>query len=173
MDASETLIEAAGRIPVAAQQALSGIDSQTLHAQPAGRGNSIAWLVWHAARQLDAQLAALSGEDQVWSRDGWAQRLGVDRGPKEIGFGDSIADVAALRVNDPALLADYLSDAVAELVGYLATTTEDMLDEVVDTHWDPPVTRGVRLVSIIDDAVAHLGQAAYVRGVVADWSIGY
>ncbi len=171
MDASEVLIEAAGRIPSAAQQALTGIDSQALHAQPDGRGNSIAWLVWHAARQLDAQLAALSERDQVWSRDGWAQRLGIDRGPNEIGFGDSVADVAALRVNDPSVLAAYLDAAVAELVDYLATSPE--WDDVIDTRWDPPVTRGVRLVSIIDDAVAHLGQAAYVRGLVSDWSIGY
>ena len=171
MDASQILIEAAGRIPGAGRQALSRIDSQTLHAQPAGRGNSIAWLVWHAARQLDAQLAALSGEPQVWSRGDWGQRLGIDRGPKEIGFGDSVNEVAALRVSDPDVLAAYLDAAVAELVEYLATEPE--LDEVIDTRWDQPVTRGVRLVSIIDDAVAHLGQAAYVRGVVSDWSIGY
>lgn len=171
MDASQILTEAAGRIPGAARQALSGIDSQTLHAQPGGRGNSIAWLVWHAARQLDAQLAALSGEEQVWDHDDWAQRLGIDRGTHEIGFGDSIAEVAALRVSDPDLLAAYLDAAVADLIGYLSTNPA--LDEVVDTRWDQPVTRGVRLVSIIDDAVAHLGQAAYVRGVVSDWSIGY
>jgi hypothetical protein len=171
MDASQILIEAASRIPGAAHQALSGIDSPTLHSLPAGRGNSIAWLVWHAARQLDAQLAALSGEPQVWSRDDWAPRLDIDREADEIGFGDSVAEVAALRVNDPTALAAYLDAAVAELVRYLATNPE--LDEVVDTRWDPPVTRGVRLVSIIDDAVAHLGQAAYVRGVVSDWSIGY
>ncbi|MCE1174300.1 MAG: DinB family protein [Propionibacteriales bacterium] len=171
MDAFEILVEAAGRIPGAAQQALSGIDSHTLHSQPAGRGNSIAWLVWHAARQLDAQLAALSGDDQVWSRDDWSQRLGIDRGPQQIGFGDSVAEVAALRVSDPTLLTAYLEAAVAALVDYLATAPA--LDEVVDTRWDPPVTRGVRLVSIIDDAVAHLGQAAYVRGVVSDWNIGY
>ncbi len=107
----------------------------------------------------------------MWSRDDWAQRLGIDRGADEIGFGDSVAEVAALRVSDPTALAAYLDAAVAELVAYLATNPE--LDEVVDTRWDPPVTRGVRLVSIIDDAIAHLGQAAYVRGVVSDWTIGY
>ncbi|HNV11243.1 MAG TPA: DUF664 domain-containing protein [Propionibacteriaceae bacterium] len=47
------------------------------------------------------------------------------------------------------------------------------MDVVIDTRWDPPVTRGVRLVSVIDDAVAHVGQAAYARGVVEGWSIGY
>ena len=33
-------------------------------------------------------------------------------------------------------------------------------------HWDPPVTLMARLVSIEQDAVQHLGQAAYVRGVL-------
>ena len=36
----------------------------------------------------------------------------------------------------------------------------------VDEHWDPPVTLLARLVSIEQDAVQHLGQAAYVRGVL-------
>ena len=36
---------------------------------------------------------------------------------------------------------------------------------MVDEHWDPPVTAGVRLVSVIGDALQHLGQAAYVKGL--------
>jgi hypothetical protein len=37
---------------------------------------------------------------------------------------------------------------------------------VVDEAWDPPVTLGVRLVSVIDDCAQHAGQAAFVRGIV-------
>jgi hypothetical protein len=36
---------------------------------------------------------------------------------------------------------------------------------VVDEAWDPPVTLGVRLVSVIGDDMQHAGQAAFVRGV--------
>jgi len=36
---------------------------------------------------------------------------------------------------------------------------------VVDELYSPPVTLGVRLVSIVDDCLQHLGQAAYVRGL--------
>ena len=43
----------------------------------------------------------------------------------------------------------------------------DDLDRVVDRRWDPPVTVGVRLVSVADDSLQHLGQAAYVRGLLA------
>ena len=38
--------------------------------------------------------------------------------------------------------------------------------DVVDRAWNPPVTRGVRLVSVVDDAAQHAGQAAYVRGLL-------
>ena len=36
---------------------------------------------------------------------------------------------------------------------------------MVDERWDPPVTAAVRLVSVVDDAVKHLGQAEYVLGL--------
>ena len=46
----------------------------------------------------------------------------------------------------------------------LQALTPADLDRVVDEDWDPPVTLGVRLVSIADDGLQHLGQAAYARG---------
>lgn len=157
----------------AATTVLAGISVETLHAQPGGAGNSIAWLMWHAARQLDYQLAELTGTEQVWTVGNWGERLGVDRGANTMGFGDSPADVAALRVGDAAALGEYLAAAVAALNDYIATLSEADFDEIIDTSWDPPVSRGVRLVSIIDDAITHLGQAAYARGLVDSWSIGY
>lgn len=173
MDHTDVLIDAAGRPLDSAEQALRGISRESLHARPAGRGSSIAWLVWHAARQMDAQLAHLAGTAQVWSEGGWAERLGIPRGPKAIGFGDTPDDVAALVVDDPGLLLEYLRTVVATLVGHVEGLSASDLDDIIDTRWDPPVTRGVRLVSIIDDAVAHVAQAAYARGLVEDWRIGY
>ena len=41
----------------------------------------------------------------------------------------------------------------------------DELDRIVDRRWDPPVTAGVRLVSLVGDCLQHLGQAAYVKGL--------
>jgi hypothetical protein len=36
----------------------------------------------------------------------------------------------------------------------------------VDERWTPAVTLGVRLVSVLADDLQHVGQAAYVRGLV-------
>jgi hypothetical protein len=41
------------------------------------------------------------------------------------------------------------------------------LARTVDDRWDPPVTLGVRLVSIADDSLQHVGQAAYLRGLLS------
>ena len=173
MDSRAILTDAASRPVDAASQVLDGLSPDALHTLPEGRGNSIAWLLWHAARQADVQLAALNGEDEVWASGEWAARLGVDRGAGDFGFGDGVDAVRALTVSDPDALLDYLAatmDAVATHAGGL---TDDDLDEVVDMRWTPHVTHGVRLVSIIDDAAVHVGQAAYVRGLLEGWSIGY
>ena len=39
------------------------------------------------------------------------------------------------------------------------------LAEVIDRSWDPPVTRGARLVSVSEDALQHVGQASYLAGM--------
>jgi hypothetical protein len=51
-------------------------------------------------------------------------------------------------------------------VDYISTLTEGDLARVVDTRWEPPVTVSVRLVSVIADDLQHVGQAAYVRGIL-------
>lgn len=171
MNIADLLSDAARRPVESADAVLKDISEEALHAMPEDRCNSIAWLVWHAARQADVQLAELSGADEVWA-DGWAQRLGVDRGIGDFGFGDDADRVRALRTRAEPL-RDYLGAVCDAVVSYVGGLSAEDLDEIVDRSWDPPVTRGVRLVSIIDDAVAHVGQAAYVRGLVSGWSIGF
>jgi hypothetical protein len=39
------------------------------------------------------------------------------------------------------------------------------LDRIVDDSWTPPVSLGVRLVSVLSDCLQHAGQAAFIRGV--------
>ena len=172
MDHSDVLKDAAQRPADTAAVVLNDISTQTLNATPGGSGNSIAWLIWHAARQMDVQTVAMSGAESVWESGDWARRLGVDRGADDFGFGDSADRVASLRVEDATALREHLQACVDALVAYTDGMTAADLDDVVDDSYDPPTTRGVRIVSIIDDAVVHLGQAAYARGLVEGWSLG-
>jgi hypothetical protein len=66
----------------------------------------------------------------------------------------------------PDVLLGYLDAVTARTRELLVGVTPDTLDRIVDRRWNPPVTLGVRLVSIADDSLQHLGQAAYLRGLL-------
>ncbi|MBI2243680.1 MAG: DUF664 domain-containing protein [Nocardioides sp.] len=145
--------------------AVEGLDKDQLAHRPAPDTNSIAWLIWHTARVQDAQVAHLAGTEQVWSTQGWVERFGLPFDPADHGYGHSSDQVGKVRATGD-LLAGYLRAVHEATVAYLRGLTDDDLDDVIDTRWDPPVTRGVRLVSIVDDDAQHVGQAAYLRGLL-------
>ncbi|MGO4661417.1 DUF664 domain-containing protein [Terrabacter sp. 2TAF16] len=78
----------------------------------------------------------------------------------------SSADVGRFTVADPALFAAYHAAVHERTVALVEELDDTAYARVVDDRWDPPVTVAVRLVSVLDDAVKHLGQAEYVRGLV-------
>jgi hypothetical protein len=144
---------------------VGGLDADQLAHRPTADANSIAWLVWHAARVQDAQIADVAGTEQVWFTQSWADRFGLDLDSGDTGYGHTAEQVGKVRAGGE-LLAAYLTAAHQATVDYLKTVTEADLDRIVDERWTPPVSLGVRLVSIADDDAQHLGQAAYLRGVL-------
>ena len=166
MDVAALLLELFGRVPPVAEAAVDGLDTDALTARPAPGANPVGWLVWHLARVQDHHLAELLGEDQVWVGGDWAARCGLDPDPSNTGYGHSEDEVAAVRPEGAGVLLDYLDAVHARTTAMLAGLAADDLDRVVDRRWDPPVTLGVRLVSVADDALQHAGQAAYARGLL-------
>ena len=75
--------------------------------------------------------------------------------------------MAAVRPEGPEVLLEYLDAVAARTRTMLEGLVAPDLERVVDRRWDPPVTLGVRLVSIADDGLQHVGQAAYVRGLLS------
>jgi hypothetical protein len=132
--------------------------------RPTSTANSIAWLIWHSARIQDAQLAAICEIEQVWFSGEWVDRFNLDLPRDAHGYGHTAEEVGKIRV--PAdLLAGYYHAVHKMTLEYIAGVTPEELARVVDENWDPPVTASARLVSIFDDCMQHLGQAAYVRGI--------
>jgi hypothetical protein len=85
--------------------------------------------------------------------------------PSNIGYGHDPADIGTVRPDGPSVLIEYLEAVDRRTRSFLEQLTPDDLDRIVDRRWDPPVTLGVRLVSIADDSLQHVGQAAYLRGL--------
>lgn len=166
MASTDLLVDAYGRIRERVHGAAAGLSPEQLSYRVDSKANSIAWLVWHLTRVQDDHIADAAGSEQVWTSGGWVQRFGLPLPEHDTGFGHSSDEVAAVQVRSPELLTDY-HDAVSEqTLSYIKGLTDDDLGRVIDDSWDPPVTLGVRLVSVIGDNMQHVGQAAFVRGIV-------
>ncbi|MGO8824057.1 MAG: mycothiol transferase [Acidimicrobiales bacterium] len=166
MDTSSLLLELYGRIPPLAADAVDGLDAGQLCRAPAPAANTIGWLVWHLTRVQDDHIAELLGAEQIWAGGDWARRFGLTPDPSNTGYGHSMEEVHAVRPDGPAVLVGYLAEVDARTRSMLEDLVPADLDRVVDRRWNPPVTLGVRLVSVADDCLQHVGQAAYARGAL-------
>ena len=166
MRGTDLLADAFGRIKETVHRSVLGLSGEELAFRLDEDTNSITWLVWHLTRVQDDHVADAAGTSQVWSDDGWDRRFGLPFPAEETGYGHDADEVSAVRVPSGDLLTGY-HDAVHErTLRYLSTLSDDDLDRVIDESWDPPVTLGVRLVSVINDDMQHAGQAGFLRGVV-------
>ncbi|MFC4031938.1 DUF664 domain-containing protein [Streptomyces polygonati] len=167
MNSAELLADAFGRIKEEVHGAVEGLTSDELAERPGPDANSIAWLVWHLTRIQDDHVADVAGQEQVWTSQGWEERFALPFQAGATGYGHDPSEVAAVTVQDPALLTGYYDAVHERTLAYLTDLTADDLDRVVDKRWNPPVTLGVRLVSVICDDLQHVGQAAFLRGLLA------
>ena len=166
MESKGLLLEIYGRIPPLVRDVLHGLTPDAVTSQPVPGANTIAWLVWHLTRVQDHHMSDILKTEQLWVGGDWAERVGLAPDPENTGYGHSEDDIPSIRPGDPSVLEAYLEAVQARTVALLERTTPADLDRVVDTRWDPHVTMGVRLVSIADDSMQHIGQAAYVRGLL-------
>jgi uncharacterized damage-inducible protein DinB len=168
---ADLLADAFGRVREAVHGAVDGLTPGQLAFRPDNGSNSIGWLVWHLTRIQDDHIADVAGTGQIWtSASGgaatWADRFGLPFAAAATGYGQGSEAVTALQVRSGELLTGYYDAVHQETLSYIQELTDADLDRVVDKAWDPPVTLGVRLVSVISDDLQHAGQAAYLRGII-------
>jgi uncharacterized damage-inducible protein DinB len=114
----------------------------------------------------DDHISEVADAEQIWTAREWSERFGLPLPVTSTGYGHDSEHVAAVRVDSPDLLTGYYDEVHERTIDYVRGLTDADLDRVVDRAWNPPVTLGVRLVSVIDDDTQHVGQAAFVRGVI-------
>lgn len=165
MNVAELLGDGAERVHDVVHQVLDGIDARTLTERLDPRANTVAWLIWHLTRVQDNHVSDAAGQEQVWLRDGWVERFDLPLDRRDTGYGAGAEQVASVRASSELLIGYH--DAVYKATrDWLRQLRPGDLDRVVDEQWDPPVTLGVRLVSVLSDDLQHAGQAALVRGVI-------
>lgn len=166
MTSSQLLTDGFGRIREVVHETAGGLTPRQLAYRPVEGANSIAWLIWHLTRIQDDHVAGAADTAQAWTDDGWADRFALPFDPSDTGYGHSPNEVAAVRVESADLLTGYHDAVHDRTVEYVSALTDGDLERIVDRAWDPPVTLAVRLISVISDDLQHVGQAAYVRGLL-------
>ena len=162
----ELLIDGYGRALGVLEQALEGLTQDDLNRQPHPDSNSIGWITWHLTRVQDDHISDLTGEEQLWIRDKWYSRFNRAPDTKDIGFGHSSEEVAAFRSPDAKTLLEYHRAVLERTKQYITNLSLDDLDRELNEPWYQPLpTLGVRLISVLDDTLEHVGQVAYLRGL--------
>ena len=169
MESGELLGDGFGRIRGLVERVLApGLGPDALWWRPDPDANSIGWLLWHLTRVQDNHVSDIAGGEQIWTSDGHADRFvafGVDPSPANTGYGHDTDQVGAMHPTAEALLA-YHEATYDRTMEYLGSLDADELDRIIDTSYDPPVSVGVRLISVLGDSWQHVGQAAYLRGML-------
>lgn len=149
------------------ERAFEDVDLEQVNAFPAANSapqiKSMGWLAWHTAREVDLQIAHLKGTEPLWVTGNFTKDFDFLVKADEDGWNHSLEQAKAITVSSKESVMAYLKAAIDQAVVYIDSLDEDSLTDIVDESWTPAVTRGVRLVSIIDDASMHSGQVFYSR----------
>jgi hypothetical protein len=108
--------------------------------------------------------------EQLWIKDGWHERFHRKPDPNETGWGHSFEEVGKFRVLDIQMLLDYHRAVMKTSIGYLNRLSEEELERECPASWQPGTTAPVslRIIGNINDCFQHVGQAAYVRGLIQE-----
>ena len=167
MEPKDLVVDALGRVQETLQRVLDGLTMEQLLHRPSNDTNSIAWLAWHLTRVQDHHMSDLAGRPQAWVSEGWHAKFNMPPEPLNTGTGHTPEQVAALRPPDGETLLAYYDAVYERSKAYLETVTPADLDVVLnEPQYQPMPTVGVRLVSVVNDATQHSGQAAYLKGLI-------
>ena len=98
VSATDLLIDGFERVRGVVHRVLEDASEEMLTFRIDPGANTAGWLVWHLTRVQDDHIADVAGGDQVWIAQGWHERFGLPFEPTATGYGQSDADVAAVRV---------------------------------------------------------------------------
>ncbi|MBN1177477.1 MAG: DinB family protein [Dehalococcoidales bacterium] len=150
------------------ENVLDGLTLGDLHKRPAPDANTIGWLLWHTARSYDRTLGDVMYGEQLWTKEGWYRKFNRSSDPDDTGYRHNFEEVGNLRIPDIRTLIDYQRAVIKASIEYVEKLTEEELDREcpLSTHPGTTASVGRRIIGNINDCYQHLGQAAYVRGLI-------
>ena len=167
MDVQELFLDSLAKADGDLRRAVDGLTRDELMAQPAGpRSNPIGWLLWHLTRAQDNLGSRAAGKATVWASQKWYEKLGMEETP---------ASFTPDTVNtfDPKSL-----DTIMGFYDAVYASTQEWAKALKEADFDrespaanpsqPSRTVRELLAIIVNDNVQHIGQVAFLRGMVRE-----
>ena len=166
MEFQQLLVNVFERISQTLEKALDGLTQDDLHYLPNPDCNSIAWLAWHLTRAQDSVISSLMHKEQCWITEQWYSKFGRKPEPTDRGVGDNSEDVANFRPSNSKMLLNYHWAVLKSTKEYINRLTTAELGREIDNPRSPTV--GLRITDIINDNIQHIGQIAYLCGMLKE-----
>ena len=149
-------------------EVLEGLTMDDVHKRPAADANTIGWLLWHTARSLDRTVGDIILGEQLWIKDKWYVKFGRSIDSNDTGWRHTVDDVGKFRIPNIQSLREYFHVVVQVSIEYLESLNEEGLDQLFDNSLNPGTMIPVyqRIEGNIVEHFQHIGQAAYVRGLL-------
>ncbi|MFC2040974.1 DinB family protein [Chloroflexota bacterium] len=164
MEFQQVLLRIYERASGILEMALDGLTKDGLNYLPTPDCNSIAWLTWHLTRVQDSAISGLMEKEQCWIVEKWYSKFGRNPDPNDRGVGHSSEDVSNFQYTDSKTLLAYHYAVLKQTKEYIGKLSTAELGREIDNPRTPTV--GLRLAGIISDNVQHVGQIAYLRGML-------
>jgi len=164
MEWQQLIISIFERMSQIMEKSLQRLTLDDVNQQPSRDTNSMGWLAWHLTRCYDEAMANLLGEEQLWIKGKWHAKFNRPADPQDLGFGHSPEDLSAFKSPEVQILLGYYRAVLELMRHYITNLSESDLDQKLDHPRFPTVA--ARLVGVVNDSYQHIGQIAYVRGLL-------
>ena len=147
------------------KKAVNGLTPAELRWQPTLASNPIAWIVWHMARVEDRWVnRVLSGGVELWISEGWHKKFGMTE--EAHGYGETMEQVRAMPDLAMFELLAYFDAVRKSTLAHLERMTPEQLGATYPHSRLKGITGAWILGHILVEESQHLGQVAFIRGVI-------
>ena len=144
--------------------ALQDLTPEERRFQPTPESNHIDFIVWHMARVEDTLFnRAILRRADLWEREGWGDKLGINEEGNGYRFSaEQATGIPALSID---VLMEYYTSVRTEFFDYIDSLTEEDLVGLPNPR-RPEFPVGETLKHIVVEEAQHVGQIAYIRGML-------
>ena len=164
MEFQQLLVWVFKRVSEVLEKALEGLTKDELRYMPTTDCNSIGWLTWHLTRAQDSIISRFMEKEQLWISDKWYSKFNRSADSTDSGVGHSSEEVSNFQSPDTKTLLDYHHAVLKQTDEYINRLSTSELEREVDNLSRPTV--GLNLAALISDNLQHVGQIAYLRGML-------